>query len=135
MNDTTASAPSTGQLVLVEDDPGSRGILTVLLESSGWSVAEASDGGAGFMLTQRLSPDVVVTDLRMPGMSGIQLAERISELTTQHPPPIVAITSDASGLRDAAVQSGLFTRVLTKPIAPRCLLEAVKQALVTQTAE
>lgn len=129
MNETTAGDGSPGRVVLVEDDPAFRGVLTLLFKSAGWTVVGARDGKVGLELARCLSPDVVVTDLRMPGMSGIQLAEQITLMAVDRQPPVVAITSDSSNLRDAALQSGLFTEVLTKPFAPQLLLETVRQAL------
>jgi CheY-like chemotaxis protein len=135
MNGTPASGKYLGQMVLVEDDPAFRGILMLLFQSAGWKVVGAADGKIGLMLTRRLSPDVVVTDLRMPGMSGIQLAGEIVSSDGGGKTPVVAITSDASELRDAAVRSGLFVQVLTKPIAPDVLLQTVRQAIPAKPAE
>lgn len=117
-----------GQVILVEDDPAVRGVLTLLLESEGWRVTEASDGPAGLKLVRRLEADVVVTDLRMPGMSGIQLAHEIAALPETPKVPLVAITSDASDLREAAVRSGRFVTVLSKPLRPGTFLSAVREA-------
>lgn len=120
---------SLGQLILIEDDPAFRGILTLLFESEGWEVVEAPDGRVGLTLAMGLIPDVVVTDLRMPGMSGIELAGKLAASTHLSGVPIVAITSDASRLREAAVRSGLFLEVLTKPLVPNVLLKTVRRAL------
>jgi len=134
MNKTRAD-DTLGRLILVEDDPAFRGVLALLFKSAGWNVTDAADGKLGLMLARRLSPDVVVTDLRMPGISGIQLAEEIAEADGQGSPPVIAITSDASDLREAAIRSGLFVDVLTKPIAPDLLLETVRQAVPAKPEE
>lgn len=134
MNDTRADR-TLGQLILVEDDPAFRGVLALLFKSAGWDVTDAADGKLGLLLARRLSPDVVVTDLRMPGMSGIQLAEEIAQADGNGSPPVIAITSDSSALRDAAVRSGFFVQVLTKPIAPDLLLETVRQAVPAKPEE
>ena len=118
----------TGRLVLVEDDAAFRGILKLLFESAGWDVLVASDGAVGLATAERSAPDVVVTDLRMPRMSGIQLAGELATTFERSPVPVVAITSDTSGLRDAAIRSGLFVEVLSKPLAPDTLLETVRRA-------
>jgi two-component system chemotaxis response regulator CheY len=118
-----------GHLILVEDDPAVRGVLALLLRSDGWRVVEAADGRAGLGLVRSMSADVVVTDLRMPGMSGLELAREVVESPGIEKLPIVAITSDTSGLRAAAEGSGWFTSVLTKPLAPADLLEAVREAI------
>ncbi|MGD2046346.1 MAG: response regulator [Gemmatimonadota bacterium] len=129
MSDTTKNRSAQGQLVLVEDDEAVRGILTVLLESAGWEVLTAADGPSGLQLARRTIPDVVVTDLRMPGLSGIQLAKELAATPSLPHVPIVAITSDSSSLRDAAVKSRRFVTVLSKPLVPMEFLEAVLQAI------
>lgn len=117
-----------GRLVLVEDDATFRGILKLLFESTGWDVLVASDGEVGLATAERTAPDVVVTDLRMPRMSGIELAAGLAATADGSPVPVVAITSDRSGLREAAIRSGLFVEVLSKPVSPHRLLESVRRA-------
>lgn len=117
-----------GRLVLVEDDAAFRGILKLLFESAGWDVLVASDGAVGLATAERMAPDVVVTDLRMPRMSGLEMAGELASVSEGSPVPMVAITSDSSGLRDAAIRSGLFVEVLSKPVSPHTLLESVRRA-------
>lgn len=118
-----------GRLVLVEDDAAVRGILRLLFESAGWDVLVAKDGALGLATAAREDPDVIVTDLRMPGMSGIDLARELAAADNGVAAiPIIAITSDTSGLREAAIRSGLFVEVLSKPLSPETLLETVRQA-------
>jgi two-component system chemotaxis response regulator CheY len=117
-----------GHLILVEDDPAVRGVLALLLRSDGWRVLEAADGRAGLGLVRSMRADVVVTDLRMPGMSGLELAREVVESPGIEKVPVVAITSDTSDLRAVAERSGWFASVLSKPLAPADLLEAVREA-------
>ena len=117
-----------GRLVLVEDDAAVRGILRLLFESAGWDVLVATDGALGLATAERVIPDVVVTDLRMPRMSGIELASELAAAAGAAEVPVIAITSDTSGLREAAIRSGLFVEVLSKPLSPHALLETVRQA-------
>lgn len=125
----TEKRPTQGQLVLVEDDEAVRSVLTVLLEAAGWEVMAAADGRAGLALATRTVPDVVVTDLRMPDLSGIELAKRLSNTPGIASVPILAITSDGSRLHEAAVRSDCFHEVLNKPLAPDVLLRAVSEAV------
>ena len=117
-----------GRLVLVEDDAAFRGILRLLFESAGWDVLVAADGALGLATAEGADPDVVVTDLRMPRLSGIDLARRLAASEASASVPVVAITSDSSELRRAAVRSGLFVAVLSKPLSPDGLLETVTRA-------
>lgn len=123
-----------GSVIVVEDDEVVRGVLVLLLESEGWTVTEARDGEVGLRLARRLSADVVVTDLRMPGMSGLEMARRIAEMSDPSGVPIVAITSDVAELRAAAIDSGRFTRVLSKPLRPVDFLDAVRDAVHATSA-
>jgi CheY-like chemotaxis protein len=124
-----AGSAAQGKLVLVEDDSTVRGILSLLFESAGWEVAAAPDGVLGLATAERVEPDVVVTDLRMPRMSGLQLAAELASANDGETPiPLIAITSDRADLREAAVRSGLFVEVLTKPLAPQELLATVSRA-------
>jgi CheY-like chemotaxis protein len=120
------SEAARGRILLVEDDPAVRGVLVFLLESGGWEVSVASDGRVGLALARGEHPDVVVTDLRLPVSSGIELAARLGDVAEI---PIVAITSDTERLRDRALRSGYFTAVLTKPFDPGDLLRAVGEAI------
>lgn len=116
-------------VVLVEDDSVVRGVLTLLLESAGWGVAAAPDGVSGLELIRAIRPDVVVTDLRLPGLTGIELAEAVSVAPPLQSIPVVAITSDSSGLRARAQESGNFVTVLTKPLDPSTLLRTLDGCL------
>lgn len=117
------------RLVLVEDNEAVRGILRLLFESAGWHVLVAADGALGLATAERVVPDVVVTDLRMPRMSGIELARELAAAGDGAAAvPVIAITSDTSSLREAAIRSGLFVEVLSKPLSPETLLESVRQA-------
>lgn len=129
MSKPTRDRSTRGQVILVEDDPGVRGVVALLLESEGWVVTPAGDASAGLMHASRARPDLLVTDLRLPGLSGIDLAERVT--AEFEGVPLVAITSDTSGIRDTAERSGLFFAVLAKPLEPTLFLQTVRDAMHT----
>ncbi len=119
------------QVVLIEDDAGVREVLTLLLESQGWRVAAAPDGTSGFAMVESVGPDVVVTDLRLPGMSGLDIAAALAAQPPGRAIPVIAITSDSSRLRARAIKSGDFVRVLTKPLDPHALISALTEGLAS----
>jgi CheY-like chemotaxis protein len=121
--------PAQGRVLLVEDDAAVRAVLSFLLQSDGWEVKEAGDGRVGLVLTRRFAPDLVVTDLRMPEMSGLELACEISAAPDLETVPVVAITANGSKLREAAEKSGHFVDVLHKPLEPSAFLEVVRKAV------
>lgn len=122
-----ARGTSGGLALLVEDDGAVRAVLAILLEQDGWRVEQASDGREGCELARRLKPQVIVTDLSMPHMTGIEMARRLTELDGRGP-PLVAITADESGLLREAEESGLFTHVVHKPLDPARFLGIVRSS-------
>ncbi len=62
-----------GRILLVEDDETFRGVLQTILEDDGHEVHTASDGSAGLHLLRRESFDLIISDLKMPGLGGLEL--------------------------------------------------------------
>jgi len=92
---------SIQKILVVDDDNLSRQFLVEAVKSLGFQVAIARDGNEGFELARNTSPDIVLTDLRMPGSDGLQLVER---LKNEMPGlPVVVIT--AHGTVETAVQA------------------------------
>ncbi len=124
------SAPASGRpltVLLVDDDAETRGVLRKLLEAVDIVVVgEAEDGSEGVRLAEKRSPDVVLMDLRMPVMDGIE-ATRI--ITTSHPSTRVVILSsfEDSVLERAAADAGAYAHV-TKGGSAQPILEAVLKA-------
>jgi CheY-like chemotaxis protein len=114
-----------GLVLLVEDDAAVRAVVTALLEDDGWRVEEATDGVEGCELARILAPHVIVTDLSMPRMTGLEMAERL-RAGEGVLPPLVAITADDVDLRERAEESGLFVEVVRKPLDPERFLGLVR---------
>ena len=69
-----------GRLVVIDDEVNAAAALETLLKEDGYEVARAHDARAGLQLLEKVEPDVVLTDLRMPGMDGIELLAKIKEI-------------------------------------------------------
>jgi two-component system response regulator VicR len=109
--------------VLVVDD--SRAVATLirdLLTSSGYAVTTAYDGEAALDHVKTLEPDVVLLDLTLPSMTGIEV---LGALRRTHPRiPVIAMTGDA-GLGTSAVEAGAVA-FLEKPFGLRTLEETLR---------
>ena len=116
---------SSGTALIVEDNPSLRSVLALLLEGDGWRVVEARDGREGLEMARTGRPDIIITYLRMPGLTGISMARALRN-GDDRIPPLVGITSDPRGA-EAARESGLFRVVLDKPFRPDAFLEAVRR--------
>jgi CheY-like chemotaxis protein len=86
------AAPSQRQVLVVDDDPTIRTCLTVLLESVGYDVATAGDGLEALLLINESTPDIVISDLNMPEMSGVDL---LSEIRRRFPRVVTIAMSGA----------------------------------------
>ena len=112
---------SRAQILLVDDDPSIREALGVLLMSAGYDVATADNGVSAIFHLNRTVPDLLVTDLNMPLMSGVEL---ISHVRSQHPSvPIVAMSGNYQG--DAVPASVIADRFYLKGQPSRNLLTTI----------
>lgn len=64
-------------LLVVDDEPAILRMVTVVLQDSGWDVAAVHDAEQALEVLQRSRPDVILSDVRLPGMDGVQLAEHV----------------------------------------------------------
>ncbi len=70
---------SKGRLVVIDDEVNAAAALETLLKDDGYEVARANDARSGLELVEKTDPDIVLTDLRMPGMDGLELLAKIKE--------------------------------------------------------
>lgn len=112
---------SSQKILVVEDDPNTRSVLVLLLELRGYRVLPAADGEAGLDIALRLDVDLVVSDLQLPGMSGLELAETVARHDGH--PPMIAITAGDDRSVNRAKKSRHFVEVLKKPIDVNRLLD------------
>lgn len=113
-----------GTVLVVEDHPDNRLICTALLEHSGYTVLQAENGEVGVRMARTHQPEVILMDLAMPVMDGLEAARTLKDDPSTVGIPIVAVTA-----YDAPVREGLFVDVLRKPIGADRLLGAVVTAL------
>ena len=121
------------RVVVVDDEPMVCAHLRVILGAAGdiEVVAEANDGAEGVEQVVRHRPDLVLMDLRMPGVDGLAAIERVATLPA--PPPVVALTTfDADSFVLRALRSGA-AGFLLKTTPPEDLVELVRVAAAGHT--
>ncbi|RTL52250.1 MAG: response regulator [Rhodocyclaceae bacterium] len=118
---------SGARLLLVDDDPDLLRLLAIRLESAGYGVTTARSGESALAHLAAERPQLVITDMRMPGMDGSALFDAIR---AAHPMlPVIILTAHGTIPEAvAATQRGVFS-YLTKPYNPQQLLEQVAQTL------
>lgn len=117
--------PDTLTAFVIDDDREMRASLGVLLERSGWHVTQFSGAQPALDKIDQIQPDVIVSDVRMPGLSGLDLLER---LQGHDRPPLVLISAHADiPMAVDAIQNGAYS-FLEKPFEPRRLLTILRHA-------
>jgi len=117
----------TPLIAIVDDDEAMREALSDLLDVAGFS-ARAFDGADAFLAEYAATPfDLLVTDIRMPGIDGIELQARLRALGSSIPVVFVTSASDAPTL--ARARAGGAFAYLTKPISDEFLLHQIHAAL------
>lgn len=119
--ETRYGQTTPARVLIVEDDPNTRRVLVLLLQLRGYDVLQTAEPRKGIDWVGGKEVDLVISDLQLPRMTGIDMAEAIARRDSA--PPMVAITSGASGLVSKAEASGHFETVLRKPVDVNELLD------------
>ena len=123
---TTAAAPTPPSVLIVDDETGILETLSILLKNEGFSPVVAHGGRAGLERIQALDPDIILTDVRMPNVNGIEI---LTAARAKDPDmPVILMTAQAD-LRSAiqAVNSGAFYYI-QKPFVNDDILAILRRA-------
>src|SRR5688572_2608177 len=116
-----------GRILVVDDDRGFRHAMTVLLQEAGHTVVQAADGPAALDQLGGEPFDVMLLDVGLPGMSGLEVLGVVQSLAA--PPRVVMITADDTSETLLKAVRGQADRYITKPFAPGAILEVVGNVL------
>ncbi|MEK7657304.1 MAG: response regulator [Elusimicrobiota bacterium] len=117
------------RILVADDDPECRSLLRDFLQERGYEVLLAHDGAELYRMVPEVMPDLIVSDLDMPGLSGgtAQALLRISDKTKNI--PILFVTGQSKDRQEHLVEFRPDTRILYKPLDLRELGFAVEEAL------
>jgi len=120
---------SQKKVLLVEDNEFNRKIVRNLLAKQPYELLEAHDGEAGVAAARRDRPDVIVMDVQLPKLSGLDATRALRAEPETKDIPIIVVTSFAlSGDQKKAMDAGA-SAYLAKPYSPRKLLETIRQMI------
>ncbi len=119
-------SPQTLRVLLVEDAPFLRYAFGRLLRLQGFEVREANHGLDALACLDEYRPDLVLTDLMMPVMGGVELIARVRAHPDHRDIPVVAITADATKQAEDAARAAGASDVITKPIDLPVLLDRLR---------
>ena len=116
-------------ILIVEDDEKSRKLVRDVLTVKGYTIVEAETGEKGVRLAQERRPSLILMDIRLPGIDGIQALGRLrADLSTRQIPVLAMTASVMSGDRQRVLGAG-FDAFQSKPIKIKDFVAAVEQLL------
>jgi two-component system, cell cycle response regulator DivK len=117
----------TKKILIVEDNPDVRRVLTLSLRHLGYEIVEANTGSSGIALTVSEIPDLVLVDLSLPDVSGLEIAKAIKENPRTAEIPLVALSGHTEREMAAkALQAGMAA-YLVKPIHTQELIKVIEK--------
>jgi two-component system, NtrC family, response regulator HydG len=116
------------KILVVDDSDDTREMMAKLLELESFTVVTAEDGSAGLDTADAERPDLIITDVNMPRMNGIEMIKRLREQDGFATVPIMAITAYGNGVAKEALEAGA-NRAATKPIQFTELVVEIKELL------
>ena len=123
-----------GRVLAVDDDPDILTFLKQALSFHGYEVWTASEGQEALDLVQQRQPDLILLDLKMPGLDGYEVIRKLRENEATRPIPIVVITASPVDKERDRVQvlSMGADQYLTKPLSVQMLLDEIKKAIAAK---
>ena len=118
------------KILVIEDDDISRELMRMALESRGHEVTVADNGVSGYDTALFLTPDLIVTDIRMPGADGVHVVRRVRDTPSLLGVPILVTTAFGTGTATFSLQSGADA-FEPKPLNPQNFLATVERLLAT----
>lgn len=116
-------------ILIVEDDPKNLKLIRDLLQVSGYSIREATDGRQGIKLARDERPDLILMDIQLPIVNGLEATKILKADATTADIPIVALTAYAMTGDEEKILNVGCEGYLTKPINIREFLKKVKEYL------
>jgi two-component system cell cycle response regulator DivK len=112
-------------ILIVDDNEDNRVIYSTMLRYRGFQVLEADTGEEGLVLATEHRPDLILLDINLPGITGLEVFEMLRRDARTARTPVFAVTAYGHGDELRPILAAGFDRVVTKPIEPRHLLETL----------
>lgn len=121
-------------VLIIEDNDRNLELVRDILQAKGYRTLEAGTAEDGLEIARGQAPDLILMDIQLPGMSGIEALKVLRDDPATAALPVVAITASVmKSDRDQIMRAG-FDGFIEKPITVRSFLEVVEVALQTRTA-
>ena len=119
----------SARILVVDDESHILHVLSLKLRNAGYEVITACDGEEGLHVASAESPDLVITDLQMPYMTGTDLCRELAERRSTCDIPVIILTARGYALSEEDLAIGNIKEVVSKPFSPRLLIQMVQSLL------
>lgn len=116
------------KILVVDDSDDTREMMAKLLELEAFTVVTAEDGRAGLNMADIELPDLIITDINMPNMNGLDMIRQLRRRPRFGGIPIMAITAYGNGVAKEALEAGA-DRAATKPVQFNSLVVEIRELL------
>lgn len=121
-------------VLVVEDTESNMMLCRDLLRVHGYSVVQATDGTTGWHMAREHRPDLIILDIQLPGLSGVEVVARLKADKALRATPVIAVTAFAmKGDEELFLRSG-FDRYISKPISIPHFLHTIEHFLGKSSA-
>ena len=120
---------SDKKVLVVDDEIHIVQVVAIKLRNNGFAVVTAENGQDAFDLACNETPDVIVTDFQMPGMTGVELIENLRNRPATANVPVIMLTARGFAIDDEQKQNLKISVCLSKPFSPREVLQCVEDVL------
>ncbi len=117
------------KILAVDDSKSMRQMVSMSLKSAGHDVTDAEDGVIALAIAKKENFDLVVTDINMPNMNGIELVTALRAMPSFKFTPILCLTTESSGDMKAKGKQAGATGWIVKPFSPEKLLSVITRVL------
>jgi two-component system cell cycle response regulator DivK len=132
---TEPQAPTVKTVLVVEDNELNMKLFRDLLEVQGYRVLETRDGLEALKLARQHHPDLILMDIQLPGVSGLEVTKWIKDDSTLRAIPIIAVTAFAMKGDEEKIRRGGCEAYMAKPISVVTFLRTVEQLLAGKPVE
>ena len=115
-------------ILLVDDNPSIRNVVKMTLEFKGYKIQEAEDGQEAYEFLKVNSVDLILTDLAMPGLSGLELLDKVRQELNLSDVPFILFTAEAF-FDPEDIHARGANYIFRKPVSPIELLETVEKLI------
>jgi two-component system, cell cycle response regulator DivK len=117
------------RILIVEDNPLNMKLFSAMIAAQGYDILQASDGPGGLDMARRQHPDLMILDVQLPGMSGLEVTQNLKAADDTRDILIIATTAFAVGDDEEKIRASGCDGYMAKPIAIGEFLELIDSLL------